>query len=246
MTGFLWNSTNETFLVTNWHNVTGLNSVNHRPNGTFCPTSLTLEFRVCLLKTNGQDLLTLRRREIRLYDEKGNPIWREHQLRSSIDLVVLHIPNALIGHGSIFCLNAVEFENRWQPEIGAECFVVGFPEGLSGPLYSPIWKRGSIASEPAHNHGTEPVFLIDTLGNEGLSGSPVIGESSGVFTPDPTGKMTGDSILGRWRRFIGVYSGRTSKEGVGFQLGRVWKPKLLDEIFEAGVPGHHPLINGRR
>ncbi|SCW40613.1 hypothetical protein SAMN02927900_01448 [Rhizobium mongolense subsp. loessense] len=33
----------------------------------------------------------------------------------------------------------------WKPSIGMDCFVVGYPLGLTGRVATPIWKKASIA-----------------------------------------------------------------------------------------------------
>jgi len=52
--------------------------------------------------------------------------------------------------------------------------VLGYPEGMIGPGRSPIWKRGSMASEPKYNWRDKPGFLIDTATRNGMSGAPVV------------------------------------------------------------------------
>jgi hypothetical protein len=58
-------------------------------------------------------------------------------------------------------------------------FILGFPKGISQGAF-PIWKRGSIATEPLYGVTTiwaksgAPVILVDALTNDGMSGSPVL------------------------------------------------------------------------
>jgi hypothetical protein len=58
-------------------------------------------------------------------------------------------------------------------ETGLDVFVLGFPRGMSGGAEFPIWKRGSIASEPNFDIDNLPKILIDTATREGMSGAPV-------------------------------------------------------------------------
>jgi len=79
------------------------------------------------------------------------------------------------------------------------------------------------------NYDDSPVFLVDTIGNKGLSGSPVVAMASGIFSP---GENFGDdSVIGSWKKFIGVYAGRVGEDGIWSQLGRVWKAEVIDELF---------------
>lgn len=238
MTGFLWKHDGEVFLVTNWHNLTGVRPDTLKPNGSFFPNVLKLSFHVCKNRKDDGDWIAVRERNIPLFDKSDQPVWIEHSRQHKVDVAVVRLSDETFVDGQPYCINEINFERRWIPPVGAECFVVGYPEGLTGPFDTPIWKRASIASEPNHPVEYQPEILIDTLGNEGLSGSPVIAQASGVFAPKDNGKPG----IGTWRNFLGIYAGRTSEDGVGFQLGRVWKAGLLNEIFQAGVPGHHPLM----
>ena len=124
-----------------------------------------------------------------------------------------------------------------------DVFVIGYPWGLSGSGGAlPIYKRGSIASEPAIDYLGLPRFLIDCRTSAAMSGSPVLVEHSGVWNPN--GSMTGDSIIGTLVNFVGVYSGRLlSSEGVSVEdsevteIGIVWKKHALDALVNKGVPG---------
>jgi len=110
----------------------------------------------------------------------------------------------------------------FEPIIGKEVFVLGYPFGQLAIRLSPlpIWKRASIATELAYLVEELPMFLVDTATRMGMSGSPV------VF------------ILGEFQQFLGVYSGRIGAEDLGdVQLGRFWRSNLVPQIINEGVPG---------
>jgi hypothetical protein len=56
-------------------------------------------------------------------------------------------------------------------EIGNEVFILGYPLGFTHFVNTPIWKRGSIASEP-HIETAETKFrvVIDATTRGGMSG----------------------------------------------------------------------------
>ena len=96
-----------------------------------------------------------------------------------------------------------------------DVFVLEYPFGADPPGF-PVWKRGSIASEP---HLTRPgpgYMLVDTASRPGMSGAPVIPRSwSNSLT-----------------RFIGVYSGRLhTKDPSDAQIGMVWPAEDIEEII---------------
>lgn len=229
MSGFLWRSHGETYLITNWHNVTGQNSETKEYIGGFAPSHFSCQYRA-VNKDEGYSNTGIV--EISLFDDDNNPRWIEHSKGSSVDVVAIPFNDDLPETYEFIALNEQDLETDWLPRVGDDSFIVGFPEGMTGPLATPIWKRGSLATEPKLDHEKKPMFLIDTIANKGLSGSSVIGRSSGLLTKGNSAiGFTNQSKIGTWENFIGIYSGRVSKEGVGSQLGRVWKATVLNDIF---------------
>lgn len=240
-TGFFWRHRDSEYLVTNWHNLTGLRADNLENNGTFYPNKLRVEFKI-IEETEVPSRVRIigRERTQIIIDENGRAGWMEHQSQNAVDLACIRVPTEWSGSGKIRCLNDGDFETRWTPEIGSDCFVLGYPEGMEGQHQTPIWKRASIATEAQLNFEGQPVLLVDTLGRHGMSGAPVIARSSGVFSPGGTVKPTLDTVVGTWENFVGVYGGRIGERDIGFQLGRVWKYSALKEILENPLEGHHP------
>jgi hypothetical protein len=109
----------------------------------------------------------------------------------------------------------VEQEQRLEAAVGMDCFILGFPEGLFGAAFTPIWKRGSIAAEPYLQHP-----YLDSATRPGMSGSPVIVRHSGFLGSGHA--LTSTEVIGTVERFVAIYSGRAlrpieaSKAGVGY------------------------------
>jgi hypothetical protein len=115
-------------------------------------------------------------------------------------------------------------------------FILGYPLGLTKQGVVPIWKRGSIASEPFFYTTDGPIILIDALTRAGMSGAPVLCFGNEIATIEGTevkGATPTDPLL------VGVYAGRegATSEETNMALGRVWKKELLDEIFYTRFPG---------
>jgi len=114
-----------------------------------------------------------------------------------------------------------------------ECYIVGFPYGLvdrTDPnLPLPIWKTGHIASEPFTDFQGQPKVLIDGLTRPGQSGAPVF-----VGSINYRGKF-------EVTRFVGIYAGRekaisrSTPDGEYWDLGYVFKPIVVEEIFTANL-----------
>ena len=124
--------------------------------------------------------------------------------------------------------------DEFKVEVAQDVFIVGFPRGLAGSGLLPIWKRGSIASEPGVDYGGLPCLLIDSTTREGLSGSPVIAEFVGYHAKDRD-RPSGDDWIGLGRSFLGVYSARLKgQDEFEAQLGVVWKAETVRDITATG------------
>lgn len=140
--------------------------------------------------------------------------------------------------------------------VGGELFIVGFPFGIGAGDFLPIWKRGTIASEPNFQPNGLNMFYIDATTKPGMSGSPVFAaesrdflklddEASRAFAEWERGEREPMDVIKllqgkeppavrkRELRLVGVYSGRlTTHRGEDTQVGIVWKRELLDEMFQ--------------
>jgi hypothetical protein len=112
--------------------------------------------------------------------------------------------------------------------IGMDVFILGYPFGAKPPGF-PVWKRGSIASEPDLVRQTTGYYLIDTASRPGMSGSPVILRSWTSLMDEPGMVASQDRPL---NRFIGVYSGRLTSEVFEAQIGMVWHESFIPEIID--------------
>ncbi len=227
--------------VTNWHVVTGQNheTPGFSKNGVR-PESLQIELATLGGTFEGGKHITLGKKvkiTLTLYDNEQQKLWFEHpSLAEKVDCVVLRVPKSVITQFE-GCYHTIQgctdFESQYSPDVTDTVFVIGYPLGLSsaGGII-PIWKRGSIASDPVINYDKLPCMLIDSRAFTGMSGSPVIVSHAGFWSP--SGKIH-DGQLGTVTDFIGVYSGRlkskldTDKDIS--DIGKVWKKEVIDEII---------------
>jgi hypothetical protein len=236
--------------VTNWHVVTGRDpSTPHSSKTGAIPTVLRLKVH----KNVGEGKISKSQKchlDITINDASGNaPEWLEHpRYKFKVDLAIIKIDNDEEFKTNVQCHFLSEYKNfqeDFYPSVMDDIFVVGYPWGLTGgdPVL-PLFKRGSIASEPLVDYGELPRFLIDCRTANGMSGAPVLCAHSGIWMPN--GKMTSDSVIGTVENFAGVYSGRLRMKDFGedtkvadriSEIGVVWKREALDEIVEHGVTG---------
>ena len=231
-TAFLYKSEGHPFLITNWHNVTGV----HPETGMLLHSQgLIPDVLRFYYKEWGDGTRTVIRSnhvDLPLYND-GQALWFEHSSRRAIDVVALRVSEP--ENCANLYINEVDQEPRLEPTAGMDCFILGFPEGLFGAAFTPLWKRGSIAAEPFAQHP----YYIDSATRKGMSGSPVIVRHSGIFSP--AGALSSDAIIGSVERFVGIYSGRIGDDELGGQLGRAWQCQVLDDVLTCTTVGTHPI-----
>jgi Trypsin-like peptidase domain len=164
---------------------------------------------------------------IRIRDEDDQPLWLVHPSRR-VDIAVLPIPSRPKELTiALYPLNVVA-NAALRIEIGMEVFILGYPFEIKLPAY-PVWKRGSIASEPQLVRMMADYMLVDTASRPGMSGAPVIRRSWTNHMVQPGVVALVDTPL---NKFIGVYSGRTPTDHpYEAQIGLVWDASFIDEII---------------
>jgi len=245
-TAFVYRFAKKYGLITNWHVLTGVNpntNKNIDPHGAR-PNRIEFYLNV-FTELYGQFEIKQFTAEL-LPDEQ--PIWFQTLHGSPpIDLALIELDTIIerfgeiedrIGHlqGGQMLVSLDEEKNpkfayHAYPRIGAEVFILGFPKGIGQGSF-PIWKRGSIATEPLYGIGTRqgaPVILVDALTRDGMSGSPVLYFGSEDIVGD-YGPGSRDMSM---PHIVGVYAGRdgVTKDENDMNLGRVWKIEVLDSLF---------------
>jgi Trypsin-like peptidase domain len=241
--GFFYESKGRKFLVSNWHVFSGRDAVTNETihkSKTALPDEIEIVYASVLSLDESTGLINVAPHQIKCkiknVDLKAN--WIElPNYDPKVDIAALSV-SFMDGLKKPFMLTDMNLNNELEATIGGDVFIVGFPLGLANNEFLPIWKRGSIASEPSVPFNREPLFLIDSATREGLSGSPVYLTSDGN-SPDAQGNV----ILGRARqyKFLGIYSGRVhDKDIFAAQIGRVFHAELLVTLTESGVFGSYP------
>lgn len=228
-TGFIYKKNKDYYLITNWHNVTG----RHPETGECLSETKAIPNKISTMFRSKGNIGESHRETFFLYNDENmeNGIWIEHPLhKQKVDVVAIRLSNKIVSKYNIYPINKVEFDAGYKPEVADEAFVVGYPFFKQLYINLPIWKKASIASEPDINIDQLPKMNVDTATRKGLSGSPVIMQRQGLHGM-VDGKIKDDTILGRIRNFIEIYSGRIGNDEFKAQLGIVWKKKVLDEII---------------
>jgi len=268
-TGFFLRTADAVLLVTNWHVVTGLDPA--EPERISRPPPNYLKLTVPAREGNVSELT------VPLYDGEMKPLWREHPDGGAIDIAIVELPLALEAHFEFVDIHAAEDAAPIPEDVAKDVFILGYPFskaemtsqfGADAFYFLPIWKRGSIASEPALPLGGR-VLLIDSLSREGMSGAPVLiaqdekvmgagnAHNSDVFRRMDQGEPLAiaeldtaaltDASVKRFR-FLGVYSGTVGSTRLAeIALGKCWTLNTLAEVLALAKPGsmpfHAPMAN---
>ena len=220
----------EVFLVTNWHNLSGIDPITGSALGAAIPHSVrVIGRRIIAQNAAGQSLNLQHTFELQLFDRNG-PSWFEHPIyQRRVDVAACKVSEDLaVG---VACANDAIATYPVALSAGDEIYVLGYPFGISGGVDYPIWKRGSIASEPFEDIDGLPKYWIDAASRKGMSGSPVIFRSH-VHLSDDSQLSVGHTA----QLFYGIYSGRMPEAGdrvsdpLAAQIGIVWKPTAVMEI----------------
>jgi hypothetical protein len=230
-TGFTYLKDGRHYLVTNWHVVSGRNPDNGQPLSDHGGIPNRIEFYIhtedSLAKWTGVQKSIIDA-------NSGQPLWLEHPTRGQIIDVVVMPVNEMPGH-KYYPINKLPNVEDMRVGPGLDAFVIGFPLGIKGGGAFPIWKKGTIASEPDILINDLPKMYLDTATREGMSGSPVVLRTSGPYLKDD-GNLS--LHAGTASKFIGVYASRIGAEDeFKAQLGVIWKSSVIDEIIDGNKMG---------
>lgn len=261
-TGFLYQpkGKDKVFLVTNYHVITA--SSPKEPSVILegypdCPDEISISV---LSRKNHQPF------KIGYSLKKGaDPTWVEHKDREKgVDIVA--IPIELPEDAMVINQRKLNLIDNINFEIGSDLFIVGFPFGFGAGDFFPIWKRGTVASEPLFKPEGLQKFYIDSYTNPGMSGSPVFafenremfsleGEEALLFKKYENGEISpldflrkcpSDKMVNLFQKkhmqLVGIYSGRIFLQNEKDpNIGIVWQKQLIDEMFLEPVIVKHPF-----
>ena len=220
-TGFVVMKNNRAYLVTNWHVVT-----DHRPDtGAAMNPEGEYPDEIRILHNQKNHPGSWIYKSERLLNENNEYLWIEHSKGRAVDIVFLPLTN-LDG----VQLYPVDLESRKIPLTimpTSPLSIVGFPFGQSQTAGLPIWKTGTVASDPDIDYDGSPEILVDCTGRPGMSGSPVYDRKIGPYSEGSAMVFTSNATTDR---FIGIYAGDIDQRS---EIGRVWKASAIMSIYEA-------------
>lgn len=219
-TGFTITVEDRSYLVTNWHVVSGRDA----DTGVCLDRNAAIPDRLVVRFHQKGSLGTWTALDIPLLSAEGKPLWIEHPLGAKVDVVV--IPLDLPSHVAIYPLDLSMAQTDMVVVPAMPVSVIGFPLGLRAGENWPIWKTGHVASDPGIDFQPDrPAFLIDATTRSGMSGAPVVLRLNGGYSTSE-----GNHVIagGMSTKFVGVYAGRIHDAS---EIGRVWRPFVIHEVM---------------
>lgn len=204
------------FLVTNYHVIT-----DSLPTENKSPAGNRIVFQFHEDKNDPSKVKTV---SFSLFTNAGKPIWLINKNFPEADIAVIPIPITLYLNCVVNSITENFAKTKLNIGPSSNVSLIGYPYGIYDKKNSlPIWKKGSIATEPAFNFNGKPLFLVDVSSFPGMSGAPVFSIGHGTFKSED-GKIGTKSI----RKFLGIYSSFNHME-----FGHVWKADLIIEIINS-------------
>lgn len=228
------------FLVTNYHVLTG-----SAPSDKKAPIGDNVSFQFHESAEETGNVKTVR---FPLFTRSGKPVWIASASFPEADLAVIPVVGNAYKDSKVSCISADWAKSQMLLRPTTNVTLVGYPYGFFDTANAlPIWKTGTIASEPAVDFEKKPLLLIDVAAFPGMSGSPVFAIASGMYELADGSAVTAGAV----REFLGVYA---SMQMVGknkfleqlthgaqygirdmesLQIGHVWKAKLVLETIKS-------------
>ena len=144
-TGFVWKRRDRFYLITNWHVASATHFFTKRllSKSGIRPNKFQCHF---IIRVGDYDRECI---EILVRDENDNPRWLIHHIqnRQPVDIVAIPLnADELKDRVTLLPINELA-PGKLAIMVGMEVFILGYPFGSAPPAF-PVWKRGSIASEP--------------------------------------------------------------------------------------------------
>jgi len=227
------------FLVTNYHVLTG-----SAPNEYKMPVGDNVVFFF-----HKDEIITGDVKQIRfpLFTKYHDPIWLSSKSFPEADVAIIPLVSGMYQDCKVFGISEDWTKAPIKLRPTSRVTLVGYPYGFEDKVNAlPIWKTGSIASEPKVDFGGKPLIVVDVSAFPGMSGSPAFAVSYGMYEME-----NGGMAAGNVQKFLGIYASMQilkekkyleeihtdNKQGIviteSLQLGHVWKAQLILDIVKA-------------
>lgn len=230
-TGFFFNSSGNTYLVTNRH---VLKDEDESVQESHNPDSIRIFFR------GFSDISQLSYYDIDLTEAQGND-WYVHPDFPEIDIAVIPVPQRLSTvsgettlTGSLALSSDHFLEDTSRIQGGDSALIVGYPGMFAGRnINLPVVRSALISSPYGVNFDNDPYFITDARMHPGTSGSPVLASPESMGR-SPEGNL---NIGGQQIALLGVHSAsfKQDAEDPGeewLHLNKAWYAETIPEIID--------------
>ncbi|MBD8108612.1 S1 family peptidase [Erwinia persicina] len=260
-TGFLYEYGEKVFLITNYHVLTCREPKNPEcllPGYMDSPDSI----HCAIPQFNEESHYIAGELSLKIDDSFT---FYEHKKRSNgVDIVAIKIEMDDEQRSIITTQHDIDLVDDIAVHVTSNLFIAGYPWGFSAEPSLPIWKKGTVASDPRFSSEGIPKIYIDTFTNPGMSGSPVFaseGREGFIYNPkyeevykkSLVGDIKSKKIISRLDinnvvqtrkfrlfRLMGIYSGRVMFSEKDPQIGIFWPLTLLDELLSDAIEATNP------
>lgn len=224
------------FLITNHHVLTG-----YPPQHDGSPKGDNVVFFMHKEKDNTGNIKQIR---LPLFTRNKKQIWFNCDNYPEADVAIIPMPSSLWSDAYISCISEDYTGGDVKIRPTTTVTLIGYPYGYYDETNClPVWKTGSIASEPDVDFNGKPLFLVDVSAFPGMSGSPTFAITHGAYE-----MANGTMTVGHVQKFLGIFASMPlirenkyleeitseSKQGLVFEqsleLGHIWKAKLITEM----------------
>jgi len=226
------------FLVTNYHVLTG-----YSPKETKPPKGDNIIFYLHKDVKNPGDIKQIR---FPLFTKNGKPIWLSSKEFPQADIAIIPLTASLYDDVKVSVISEDWAKGDIKVRPTSTITLIGYPYGYYDKKnWLPVWKTGSIASEPDVDFEGKPLFLVDISAFPGMSGSPAFAIAYGAYET-----IAGPTTVGHVQKFLGIYASMQmlkeekyleeiiSESKLGFvvnellELAHIWKASLIIKIIK--------------
>lgn len=226
------------FLVTNYHVLTG-----YSPKETNPPKGDNIIFYFHKDVQNTGDVKEIK---LPLFTKNGKPIWLSSKEFPQADVAIIPLVASLCNDVKILGISEDWAKGDIKVRPTSTITLIGYPYGYYDKKnWLPVWKTGSIASEPDVDFEGKPLFLVDISAFPGMSGSPAFAIAYGAYET-----IAGPTTVGHVQKFLGIYASMQmlkeekyleeiiseSKLGLvvseSLELAHIWKASLIIKIIK--------------
>ena len=222
------------FLITNYHVLTG-----NPPKTNKLPKGDNIKFYFHKDPNNPGEVNEIR---IPLFTKENKEVWIVSKDYPEADVAAIPILSSFTKGASVYAIAENWTKSKMKIRPTSTITLVGYPYGFfEKKNWLPIWKTGTIATEPSYNFEGKPLMLIDISAFPGMSGSPAFAIANGAYQT-----IDGPTTVGQVRMFLGIYASmqmvteakyleelvqKHSKKGIkissSLELGHIWKADLI-------------------